>query len=172
MLFLIVFIVVATSVWVLIDAKSIGKKGRDAGDEDPPGAGGWFIVCLLFWLIAFPWYLFWRARYKRRKGEDTFRWMTVAGALIVAATIVIAILAFSGDTKTSTSHLSTQVEQSIRDSFSKNPLYHDVGIQSFQLIHKSGNEYEGRLYVCIGGVIGTEPVEVLYDGKRFTWRLK
>ena len=58
-------VVVATSIWVLIDAKRIGvKKGQitGIGNLNP---WGWFIVCLLLWIVGFPFYLAKRPQYKR-----------------------------------------------------------------------------------------------------------
>ena len=58
-------LVICTSLWVLIDAKTIGvKKGQIAGMGDM-GAWGWFFVCLLLWIIGFPFYLAKRGEFKR-----------------------------------------------------------------------------------------------------------
>jgi hypothetical protein len=62
-------IVIATSIWVLIDAQTIGvKKGQiqGMGDLSP---GGWFIVCLLLWIVGFPFYLAKRPEFKRVNGK-------------------------------------------------------------------------------------------------------
>jgi len=62
---LIILIVAVTSIWVFFDAKKIGvKKGAMKGicNMSP---GGWFIVCLLFWIIGFPMYLIKRPELKR-----------------------------------------------------------------------------------------------------------
>lgn len=49
--------VIGTSIWVLIDASSIGvKKGMLKGFFDMSPVG-WFFGCLLIWIIAFPSYL-------------------------------------------------------------------------------------------------------------------
>ncbi len=57
-------VVVATSIWVFVDAKSIGvKKGQISGIADM-GPWGWFWVCLLLWIIGFPFYLAKRSEYK------------------------------------------------------------------------------------------------------------
>ena len=58
-------IVMATSVWVLIDAKTIGvKKGQIQGMGNI-GPWGWFFACLLLWIIGFPFYLAKRSEFKR-----------------------------------------------------------------------------------------------------------
>jgi hypothetical protein len=62
---IVLLIVIGTSIWVLFDASSIGvKKGQVKGlcDMDPTG---WFVVCLLLWIVGFPAYLAKRAEFKR-----------------------------------------------------------------------------------------------------------
>lgn len=58
-------VVIATSLWVLVDAKTIGvRKGQITGFFNM-GPWGWFFVCLLFWIVGFPFYLAKRGEYKR-----------------------------------------------------------------------------------------------------------
>ncbi len=58
-------VVIGTSLWVLIDAKSIGvRKGQIKGLGDM-GPWGWFWGCLLLWIIGFPLYLVKRGEFKR-----------------------------------------------------------------------------------------------------------
>lgn len=58
----VMLIIVITSIWVLIDASQIGaRKGLLGGSADY-GPGGWFVLCLLLWIVAFPWYLSIRPR--------------------------------------------------------------------------------------------------------------
>lgn len=58
-------VVVGTSIWVLIDAKTVGvKKGQIQGMGNL-GPWGWFIACLLLWIIGFPFYLAKRSEFKR-----------------------------------------------------------------------------------------------------------
>lgn len=62
---LVWLIIIGTSIWVLIDAKSIGvKKGQITGVANL-GPWGWFFVCLLLWIVGFPFYLAKRGEYKR-----------------------------------------------------------------------------------------------------------
>lgn len=57
-------VVIVTSIWVLFDAKTIGvRKGQISGMGNM-GPWGWFFVCLLFWLIGFPFYLAKRSVFK------------------------------------------------------------------------------------------------------------
>ena len=58
-------VVIATSIWVLIDAKTIGvKKGQIEGMGNL-APWGWFFACLLLWIVSFPFYLAKRPEYKR-----------------------------------------------------------------------------------------------------------
>lgn len=51
---IITIIVIATSIWVLIDAQTIGiKKGQIQGVGNM-GPISWFLACLLIWIVAFP----------------------------------------------------------------------------------------------------------------------
>ena len=62
---LIWLVIIGTSIWVLVDAKSIGvKKGQIKGLGDL-GPWGWFFVCLLLWIVGFPFYLAKRSEYKK-----------------------------------------------------------------------------------------------------------
>lgn len=53
---IITIIVIATSIWVLIDAQTIGiKKGQIQGMGNM-GPISWFLACLLIWIVAFPFF--------------------------------------------------------------------------------------------------------------------
>ena len=63
----IFIVVIATSIWVLIDAHILGvRKGVVKGLGDM-GPFGWFFASLLLWIIAFPLYLGMRPKYVRAK---------------------------------------------------------------------------------------------------------
>lgn len=57
--------VVATSIWVLIDAKAIGVRREERKSAFNFGPWGWFISCLFLWIIAFPAYIAKRAGFKK-----------------------------------------------------------------------------------------------------------
>ena len=66
---LILIIIVGTSIWVAIDASTIGvKKGQLKGMADL-GPAGWFFVCLLIWIVGFPFYLAKRGELKKINGK-------------------------------------------------------------------------------------------------------
>ena len=62
---LILIVVVVSSIWVLVDAKTIGVKKSQIQGLGNLGAWGWFFVCLLFWVFGFPFYLAKRSAFKR-----------------------------------------------------------------------------------------------------------
>jgi hypothetical protein len=62
-------VIIATSIWVLVDAKTIGvKKGQIQGMGNI-GPWGWFFVCLLILIGGFPFYLAKRSEFKRINGK-------------------------------------------------------------------------------------------------------
>ena len=66
---IVFLIVIATSLWVLIDAKTLGvKKGQIQGMGDM-GPWSWFFACLFLWIIGFPFYLAKRPEYKKIMGR-------------------------------------------------------------------------------------------------------
>jgi hypothetical protein len=68
---IVFLVVIGTSIWVLVDAKSIGvKKGQIKGMGNM-GPGGWFFVCLLLWIIGFPFYLAKRNEFKLANSNQT-----------------------------------------------------------------------------------------------------
>lgn len=65
-------VVIGTSIWVLIDAKKIGvKKGQVTGIANM-GPVGWFVVCLLLWIVGFPYDLIKRPEFKRINEKKFF----------------------------------------------------------------------------------------------------
>jgi hypothetical protein len=69
----------------------------------------------------------------------------------------------------STDQLAKEVEKSMKenDQFRSN----SINIKSLILSKKSGNEYNGVLKTSEPNGEFTYSVEVIYDGKNFTWRI-
>ena len=62
-------LIIGTSIWVLVDAKTIGvKKGQITGIANM-GPVSWFFGCLFLWILAFPLYLAKRPEFKRINGK-------------------------------------------------------------------------------------------------------
>jgi hypothetical protein len=58
-------LVIASSIWVVVDAKSIGVKRGQIKGLGNMGPWGWFVACLLLWILAFPLYLAKRSEFRR-----------------------------------------------------------------------------------------------------------
>ena len=64
------FTVIETSIWVAVDSRRIGvKKGQLGGRFFDRGRWGWFFLCLLIWVVGFPFYLVKRGEYLRRNKQ-------------------------------------------------------------------------------------------------------
>ncbi len=59
------FLIIGSSIWVVVDAKSIGVKRGQIKGLGNMGPWGWFFACLLFWILGFPLYLTKRNQFKR-----------------------------------------------------------------------------------------------------------
>lgn len=65
----IVLFIIASSIWVLFDAKTIGVKKDQLKGFGNMGAWGWFWCCLGFWILGFPLYLAKRGELKQINGK-------------------------------------------------------------------------------------------------------
>lgn len=64
---LISIVVIASSIWVLIDSHTLRSQSGDmsrVGDLDP---WLWFFSCLVLWIGFFPYYLYKRVEFKRER---------------------------------------------------------------------------------------------------------
>jgi hypothetical protein len=64
---LILAIIVATSLWVALDARKNGIPTHGEGYGLNSGALAWFLGCLLLWIVVFPYYWFRRGRVLRER---------------------------------------------------------------------------------------------------------
>lgn len=66
----VAIIVVASAVWVLVDASNLGvRRGCLGGGMFDMGKAGWFFATLLLWVVGFPAYLATRPRYVEKRGR-------------------------------------------------------------------------------------------------------
>jgi len=61
----ITILVLGSSGWVYGDAKNIGVKRGQVKGLTNMSPMGWFVACLLIWVVAFPFYLVKRPALKR-----------------------------------------------------------------------------------------------------------
>jgi hypothetical protein len=63
-------VVLGSSIWVYFDAKNIGaRNGLGSGFLDM-GPCGWFVACILLWIVAFPIYLAVRSKIQKAAAEN------------------------------------------------------------------------------------------------------
>lgn len=72
MVLLILIMVIATSIWVLIDTKKTGVKRGQLKGVANLGPWGWFFACLLLWIVGFPYYLSKREELHKINGKTTY----------------------------------------------------------------------------------------------------
>jgi hypothetical protein len=97
---------------------------------------------------------------------------TVIGFILFAVQCAVLVLMFTGDIKMSTVDLQAQIEQSIRETWAKEPALAGATIHSLNLIHKTGNQYEGLLEASMDGETEKLTIDVTYDGKQFMWQVR
>lgn len=69
--YMISFLILVTSIWVYFDAASLGiRKGAVKQRFLDMNPGGWFISCLIAWIIVFPFYLSLRPKFKKFAAEE------------------------------------------------------------------------------------------------------
>ncbi len=157
-------LVLGASVWVLIDAKTIGvKKGQIPGFFNM-GAVGWFIACLLFWIVAFPAYLAKRPEYKKVNAGYTVastvrtKGKSAASKILFLAVIGIAGLYIMGGADASnqrseknshnyadTSHVPVEEPENYPNAKDGTKAYEECVIKSI----KQGDASEVTLHKCV-----------------------
>lgn len=73
-----------TDIWVIVDASNLETRARAVGMLATGPAGrakdihigsmppwGWLLACILLWIVAFPWYLIARSRFKIELAQFT-----------------------------------------------------------------------------------------------------
>lgn len=126
------------------------------------------------WLV--PCYLYRRAKALNQSLSYFIVWMMLFGASF----FLPAVPAFSETSLISTirrsssmniSDLTSQVESSIRDTWSKDDNHASAYVKKLTLIHRSGNQYVGLLVASIGNKDVQFEVDVTYDGRSLIWKI-
>lgn len=165
----ILIVSLGLAIWVFNDAKSLGAERFTHYGLTYLRPIGWAILCAALWLLL-PLYLIKRRDYKRLNGLEVkpINWKKVLWISIGSIAICFALLFFSVISD-KTALLAPQVEESIRSNFKEHPTFSKLEIHSFDLEHRSGNDYEGILEVSENGKKRNIRIEVIYDGDRFLW---
>ncbi len=164
-------IVIMSSIFVAFDSHKNKISVNSNSYSSKNGAVTWLVFCLCLWVLFFPIYLYKRANALKSQNKN-HTLGTVAGIGLITAQIVIIFLMFTGDIKMSTAELQTEVEQNIRETWSKEPSLANTHINSFFLIHKTGNQYEGLVEATSDGQTNKIIMDVTYDGKQFMWHVR
>jgi hypothetical protein len=163
--------ILASGIWVVIDShknKITSGKGQYTTNN---GALAWGLGCLLLWLIVFPWYLRNRHRQLTERGEgNRTKPASMVGLGLWAAVILAIVLPFTGIIRMSTSELAGIVKTNIQQTYAKNPQTANLVVDSLELVHKGGNDYDGILKFHSGAEHATLPVDVTFDGAQMTWK--
>lgn len=157
--------------WVFFDARAIVKQTQYKEIADKISPTLWLIGVLGLWIICFPLYLVKRAGYMQQDFSFKSRG-TVIGLAVVAVFVLHGVLTYTGDIKLSASDLQATVEQHILETWKKELEITDAKVNSFSLVHKSGNQYEGVMDVTVDGERAKLSIDVTYDGKGFVWQVR
>lgn len=169
---LILIAVIASSIWVYVDAKQLNADTAMKNGASNLSPFGWMFFCLVLWVLGFPMYLFKRMQYKRLNGLGSSNKLASSLGFGLVALVVLSIaLAATGHIKLGTDELQPKVEQSIREHFEKTKQLAGVKVHKLDLVHKEGNTYLGLLQVSEGGEEETLKIDVTYDGKTFMWKV-
>ncbi len=83
-------LVVATSIWMAIDAASLETRGNRVGNQ---GAAMWAVCGLALWIVAMPWYIVARDRHLRQNGiYKPLTGLYIASAAGIGASLVLAFM--------------------------------------------------------------------------------
>jgi hypothetical protein len=166
-------IVILTTLWVVIDSSRLkipsnAKKPYSAGN----GPVTWLIVCALLWIVAFPVYLYTRAKALRERGLPPAKGVTLIGLAALAALILCVVGIFLGWQRLTTDELRDQVVENIKQTYGEKPATRGIEVKSLNLIHDQGDDYHGTMVVRRGDQEESHEVKVNYDGKAFRWEVK
>ncbi len=91
----------------------------------------------------------------------------------IFVTILICITLYSCGTGVSKNELESRVKSDINVEFSKRAVEANKSytINSFVLVHKGGNEYNGILQTTEDGEEFTYEVNVTTDGDSYLWKI-
>lgn len=164
-------IIIGSGIWVFFDLWMISKQSKDPEVAKSLSPTAWAVGTILLWIVCFPLYLYKRAGYK----QENFSFkspVTIIGYLVFAAFILLAVLYSTGDIKMSTADLQVAVQENILETWKEEFDIKEIKLNSFNLFHKTGNQYEGLLDVTVDDERSKVIVEVTYDGKGFMWRVR
>jgi heme/copper-type cytochrome/quinol oxidase subunit 2 len=167
-------IVILTSIWAGVDSHRLQISSTNKPYSWNNGFLSWLLCCLLLWIIAFPVYLFKRAKTLKERGtqSSSSTLTSLLGALAVIAVLLCIAAPFLGWQRLSVDELRDQVSTSIQNTWRNNPTTQNVRLKSLSLVHRNGNEYSGLVVADVSGKEEQHSVEVTYDGMNFMWKIQ
>lgn len=172
-------VVLATSVWVLVDAKKLNiKKGQAKGLANM-GPWSWFVVCLVLWVIAFPYYLYKRPSLKRlNENSDQNNvldeeekpkgglWGKISLGFIACIAILFLVLSLGtqGIPMCNEAHAKDMVMEAINNS-PKAKTYNIEALELYEVEEQEFNE-EGNSRICSATAYlnnGNKKVEYVFE---------
>lgn len=93
------------------------------------------------------------------------------GIIVCVMVVAVGLFLMPKSHGLTTEDLQAQIQESIQQTFLKDPATKGIQVQGFNLIHDSGNKYKGMLTAQTDGKTETVEVDVKYDGKGFMWKV-
>jgi len=91
--------------------------------------------------------------------------------MFVGLFVLILSSAMLVSCRLSTSELAKQVQEHMVETFTENGTAVRV-TKDLELVKKSNNEYSGLMTISAGGQTQQISVNVVYDGKSFSWEIE
>jgi hypothetical protein len=164
-------IVILTSLWAGVDSHRLKVPASNKPYTLGNGSLSWLFCCLLLWIIAFPAYLFKRAKTLKERGMGSGS-TSLLGTFAIVAVVLCVASPFLGWERLSVDELREQVGASIQGTWKSDPASQNYRLKSITLVHRAGNEYTGGIVVNVSGSEEQHSIDVTYDGKSFSWQIK
>jgi hypothetical protein len=165
-------IVILTSVWAGFDSHRLQISSSKKPYTWNNGFLAWLVCCLMIWIIAFPAYLFKRAKTLRERGESSARGVSLVGGAVVIVAILCIAAPFLGWVRMSEEELRTEVSASIEQTWRSNKRTANIRLKNLSLVHQDGDNYRGVVVADVAGVEEQHALEVTYDGVNLGWKIQ
>lgn len=161
-------------IWVYTDSKGLVGRTFIQGSSRTLNPIGWGLLTAFFGIIALPFYLYKRSKYKQAHGiieDPDAKYQTIG--FVVGLVLVAGAAFYFGNQDLFKTDVRADVEASIRERFNEDEKLKKLQIVDFQIVHEGGNNYRGLLEVTDGKHFNKKiPVEVVHDGERLMWEFK
>lgn len=164
--------VVLSSIWVWMDARSIGVERGQITGLGNLGPLGWLIACLGLWLVAFPFYLLSRPALLDANGRAPGPFpVRLVGLALVVLVGFVTVQALQRDSRPSLEEIQRQTLASMEATFAGNAAMQGVRVRSIEVTHVDGARYRGRVELEHGGRVEAGWVNIIHDGAQLRWEV-